>query len=98
MSTGLSSAFLEPLEATSIHGALFQVGHFIENYYKEDLPFECDLLSQQYNSEMAQMWDTIRDFIIFHYITPRKDTRFWIEASSEERRSDKLKNLLHSAY
>ena len=95
LSTGLSSAFIEPLEATSIHATLLQVNHFIENYYKEDLPFECELLSRQYNSEVARMWDTIRDFIIFHYITPRKDTRFWIEASSEERRSDKLKNLLN---
>ena len=95
LSTGLSSAFIEPLEATSIHATLLQVNHFIENYYKEDLPFECELLSQQYNSEVGQLWDTIRDFIIFHYITPRKDTRFWIEASSEERRSDKLKNLLN---
>jgi len=95
LSTGLSSAFVEPLEATSIHATLLQITHFIENYYKEDLPFECELLSQQYNSEIAQMWDTIRDFIIFHYITPRKDTRFWIESSSEERRSDKLKNLLN---
>jgi len=95
LSTGLSSAFIEPLEATSIHATLLQVNHFIENYYKEDLPFECELLSRQYNSEVGQLWDTIRDFIIFHYITPRKDTRFWIEASSEERRSDKLKNLLN---
>ena len=95
LSIGLSSAFIEPLEATSIHTTLLQVNHFIENYYKEDLPFECELLPQQYNSEVSQLWDTTRDFIIFHYITPRKDTRFWIEASSEERRSDKLKNLLN---
>ena len=94
LSTGLSSAFIEPLEATSIHAALLQVTHFIENYYKEDLPFDCDPITEQYNSEMTQMWDTIRDFIVFHYITPRKDTQFWTAASSETRRSDKLNTLL----
>ena len=95
LSTGLSSAFIEPLEATSIHAALLQVTHFIENYYKEDLPFDCDPITEQYNSEMTQMWDIIKDFIVFHYISPRKDTKFWIEASSKNRRSDKLKTLLN---
>ena len=94
LSTGLSSAFIEPLEATSIHATLLQVTHFIENYYKENLPFDCEPLMQQYNLEMTQMWDTIRDFIVFHYITPRKDTQFWTAASSETRRSDKLMGLL----
>ena len=94
LSTGLSSAFIEPLEATSIHATLLQASHFIENYYKEDMPFECELLSKQYNSEMAQMWDNIRDFIVFHYITPRKDTEFWTQSASKKRRSEKLNNLL----
>ena len=94
LSTGLSSAFIEPLEATSIHATLLQVHHFIENYYKEDMPFECELLSKQYNSEMVQMWDNIRDFIVFHYITPRKDTEFWTQSASKKRRSEKLNNLL----
>ena len=94
LSTGLSSAFIEPLEATSIHATLLQASHFIENYYKEDMPFECELLSKQYNSEMAQMWDNIRDFIVFHYITPRKDTEFWTQSASKKRRSEKFNNLL----
>ena len=94
LSTGLSSAFIEPLEATSIHATLLQASHFIENYYKEDMPFECELLSKQYNSEMVQMWDNIRDFIVFHYITPRKDTEFWTQSASKKRRSEKLNNLL----
>jgi tryptophan halogenase len=34
LSTGLSSAFVEPLEATSIHATTVQITHFIENYFK----------------------------------------------------------------
>ena len=94
LSTGLSSAFIEPLEATSIHATIMQITHFIENYYKRDMPFKCNLLQDQYNSEMTEMWDNIRDFIIFHYITPRKDTKFWKESSHKDRFSPRLKKLL----
>ena len=94
LSTGLSSAFIEPLEATSIHATMIQITHFIENYYKEDMPFECGLLHKKYNSEMTEMWDYIRDFIVFHYISPRKDTDFWKYSSSTNRHSPRLNNLL----
>jgi tryptophan 6-halogenase len=94
ISTGLASGFVEPLEATSIHATIIQITHFIENYYKPNMPFECELFENQYNLEMNEMWDKIKDFIVFHYITPRKDTEFWKEASNTKRRSIKLKMLL----
>ena len=94
LSSGLSSAFIEPLEATSIHATIMQVNHFIENYYKEDMPFKINELQDQYNGEMTMMWDNIRDFIIYHYITPRKDSKFWIDSNKEKRRSPKLKRLM----
>jgi len=94
LSTGLSSAFIEPLEATSIHATIMQITHFIEYYYKKDLEFKCNLFQEQYNKEMTQMWDNIRDFIIYHYITPRKDTKFWKESSSVQRWSPRLTKLI----
>ena len=94
LSTGLSSGFVEPLEATSIHATTLQITHFIENYYKEDMPIECDILHKKYNQEMTQMWDHIKDFIVFHYITPRKDTNFWIESSKKDRRSDRINEMI----
>ena len=94
LSTGLSSGFVEPLEATSIHATTIQITHFIENYYKQDMPFECETLQKKYNQEMNQMWDHIRDFIVYHYITPRNDTDFWIESNKTERRSERLNDML----
>ena len=94
LSTGLSSAFIEPLEATSIHATIMQITHFIENYFKKDLNLKNNLFQNQYNDEMTTMWDNIRDFIIFHYITPRKDSKFWKESSNKERWSPRLKNLM----
>lgn len=90
ISSGLSSAFIEPLEATSIHCTILQITHFIENYWKNELPIESDLFEKQYNAEMTNMWDEIRDFIVYHYITPRKDTDFWKESSHKDRRTDNL--------
>jgi hypothetical protein len=95
LSTGLSSAFIEPLEATSIHATIMQVTHFIENYFKQDMPFECELLHEQYNIEMGDMWDNIRDFIVYHYITPRKDTEFWKESAKPDRWSKRLTKLMN---
>ena len=95
LSTGLSSAFIEPLEATSIHATIMQITHFIEYYYKRDLELKCNLFQEQYNSEMTQMWDNIRDFITYHYITPRKDTKFWKESSSAKRWSPRLTKLMN---
>ena len=94
LSAGLSSAFIEPLEATSIHATMLQVTHFIENYYKKNMNLKNNILTSQYNSEMTTMWDNIRDFIIFHYITPRKDSKFWKESSNKERWSPRLKRLM----
>lgn len=90
ISSGLSSAFIEPLEATSIHCTMLQITHFIENYWKNELPVETDMFENQYNNEMTNMWDEIRDFIVYHYITPRKDTDFWKESSHKDRRTDNL--------
>ena len=94
VSTGLSSAFIEPLEATSIHATIMQITHFIENYFKKDLNLKNNLFQNQYNREMTAMWDNIRDFIVFHYITPRKDSKFWKESSNKERWSPRLKYLM----
>ena len=94
LSTGLSSAFIEPLEATSIHATIMQINHFIEYYFKNNLNYKCNLFHEQYNSEMTQMWDNIKDFIVYHYITPRKDSEFWKESSDLKRRSSRLKKLM----
>ena len=40
------------------------------------------------------MWDNIRDFIIYHYQSPRKDSKFWIDSNRKERLSPRLKRLM----
>jgi glycine/D-amino acid oxidase-like deaminating enzyme len=72
LSIGLSSSFLEPLEATSIHGTIVQMMVFC-NFH----------LARQSNDRMAynvfaaKQVDDFRDFINLHYVTERRDTPFW---------------------
>ncbi|SMY06674.1 tryptophan halogenase family protein [Flavimaricola marinus] len=67
---GLASSFLEPLEATSIHGTIVQ------------LMLLCELLdkpggAEPYNAAVGRQVDDFRDFIRLHYVSERRDTPFW---------------------
>ena len=94
LSSGLASAFVEPLEATSIHMTVLQINHFIEQYFTHNMDFNNTAMQDRYNKDMTSVWDDIKDFIVLHYNSPRRDTEFWIEASSEKRRSEELKSKL----
>lgn len=78
LSVGLSSNFLEPLEATSIHGTIAQLNNFIYKFLKntyEDTVTEENIL--HYNKQTSGMIDNFRDFILYHYAKTRSDTPFW---------------------
>jgi flavin-dependent dehydrogenase len=93
--SGLSGGFVEPLQATSIHNSFYQINHFMENYYKKIMPFECESLVDQYNSEMGMLWDQTRDLIQLHYQNNENNNIFWKESSKKEILSPRLKKLLN---
>jgi flavin-dependent dehydrogenase len=69
---GLSANFVEPLEATSIGTSIQQVFllmHYLPKYNQENINF--------YNNQIDKIMTNIRDFIILHYITDKKNTEFW---------------------
>jgi tryptophan halogenase len=94
ISIGLSSQFVEPMEATALHTIITAMSRFMEYYFKPSLNLFDTNLQKQYNDYMGGYLDDMRDFITFHYITPRNDTEFWKESSNPKRWSDELKSKM----
>jgi tryptophan halogenase len=75
-SVGLSSAFVEPLEATSIGTTIqqsFMLMQKITNYSEKDI--------KDYNKKFKLVMENIRDFIFLHYMTKKTNSEFWKEVS-----------------
>lgn len=76
---GLSSSFVEPLEASSIGSSIqqaFMLMHLLVGYD--------DKAIRQYNMMFDDMMENIRDFIALHYITDRSDSDFWKDIKNIE--------------
>ena len=95
LSLGLCAAFAEPLEATSIHSTLVQLTTFIFDYLRDTKQETVNFGSQNiYNKRMGMMYDDFKDFLVLHYQTKRKDTKFWKYVTSGETRTDVVNNIL----
>lgn len=70
LTIGLTSSFLEPLEATSIHSTIVQLELWV-GYISGEIN------EKKYNKSIADMLDTYRDFIILHYKGGKDETEFW---------------------
>ena len=92
MSVGLSSHFLEPLQATSIHISITSLFNLIFHYLKGETYTYADI--KGFNNLMNTIIDDYKDFIQMHYLTGRQDTSFWKFITNELTISDKNKNLI----
>jgi tryptophan halogenase len=74
---GLSAVFLEPLQATSIHGTIAQLEYLENNILRSSSlpqgPWELDTI----NDIMGRTFDQYADLIHLHYRSGRTDTEFW---------------------
>lgn len=69
---GLSSSFVEPLEASSIGTSIqqsFLLMHRLSNYDEQSV--------NDYNKSFNSIMENIRDFIALHYVTKKDNTKFW---------------------
>lgn len=75
LALGLSSSFLEPLEATSIHGTIVQLMLFT-SYFMKDAVNADEKARSHFNGAVEQQLDDFRTFINVHYAGAREEP-FW---------------------
>lgn len=72
---GLASSFLEPLEATSIHGTIVQL-MMLPRFMAQPQG------RRDYNAAVARQVDDFKDFIRLHYVSRRRDSAFWVDVAN----------------
>ena len=76
---GLSAGFLEPLESTSI----WLIQHAIQRMFAlfPDLGFS-STEREEFNRTVGESYERVRDFLILHYQTSRRNEPFWRDVRS----------------
>jgi len=87
LAVGLSSGFIEPLEATSIWAQVLTLKMFVEQFSKENA-------KNKINNDVKEINEDILSFLYFHYMTHRKDTKFWSNFTINNSIPNKLKDTL----
>ena len=89
---GLASAFVEPIEATSIGGTIQQVRCLVQNLqsYKPG----CVSIQKNFNKKMNRMMENILAMISLHYISDRTDSPMWLAQKQEMKIPEYLQELL----
>jgi tryptophan halogenase len=95
LAIGLSAAFAEPLEATSIHTTIAQLLTFVLEFLKSNLNDTLNPGSRNsYNRRTAKLYDTTKEFLIAHYMGGRADSEFWKYINSGATKTEFVDNLL----
>ena len=76
VAVGLASSFLEPLEATSIHGTIVAL-LLLARRHLAGIVAGDTARRAQYNDAISGKVDDFRDFINLHYVSERRDSAFW---------------------
>lgn len=88
---GLSSSFVEPLEASAI-GCSIQQAFLLSKLIASYIP-GTNYAERTYNKECDDILENIIDFVALHYIVKRTDTPFW-QSVQELPRTESLQEKL----
>lgn len=95
LAIGLSAAFAEPLEATSIHTTITQLENFVDIALKATKEQTCEpAVIEIYNRQHEFMYDLLKDFLVLHYHAGRADTDFWKHINESSMLTDQVREIL----
>ena len=92
IAVGLSSSFLEPLESTSLWYTISQLELF-RQFINEIYTVNENSLNL-YNEIIGNNIDDGMNFIYFHYMTKRNDSKFWLEFKNKNKPPEKFQHIL----
>ena len=92
LAAGLSQGFIEPLEATALHIAIYTATDFAKAFEAGGFtPRHRDT----FNRRIAERYDGIRDYIVAHYrMNARTDSDYWRENAANEALPEGLKAMI----
>ena len=94
VAVGLSSSFIEPLEATSIWVTIQQLHSLLENM--SGIVNNCEKTIDRYNLKILNINENILAFVHFHYLTKRTDTDFWKNFQKNNKSPEQVALFLNS--
>jgi tryptophan halogenase len=94
LAVGLSSGFIEPLEATSIWVTIETLASLFT--FPQQIVYRNQEVIKAYNETFSDQMTQVADFVHMHYLSTRSDTPFW-NKFSKEKTSESLAFLLKTA-
>lgn len=92
ISIGLSSGFIEPLEATSIMVAIESLKDLIANPFMLINPTQP--ARDWYNTRVSQYNTEVYEFVYYHYMSERNDTEFWTKLNNIDMAPKNIQELI----
>jgi len=93
LAVGLSSGFVEPLEATSIMQAILVLQRFMSD--KTNLNTKNNFIKQRFNELYLNETQEVVDFLYLHYITNKNNTDFWKNFSKNNKMPKDVNYILN---
>jgi len=94
LAVGLSSGFVEPLEATSIMQSIFLFREFLKN--KNNITTKNNFFRDQINVLYKSQTQGIVDYLYLHYVTNKKNTPFWSDFTKNNKMPERVYNVLET--
>ena len=92
VAVGLSSGFIEPLEASAI-----VMVELSAQFIADHLPSSrgrLDIVAKKFNQLFSYRWQQIIDFLKYHYVLSERQTPYWLAHQNPESIPDTLKDTI----